>query len=129
MNSPYQPPARSWLQKFREAFGGISAGMRRQCSFYIHIPAALAVVALALALRVSWTEGCLLALCITAVLGAELMNSALERLARAITGDFNEDLRVGLNIASGAVLTVALGAAAVGMMIFIPHLLALLASK
>lgn len=128
MSAGYTPPARGWIAKFGDAFGGIVAGMRGQCSFAVHLPAAVIVVVLALALRVTWIEGCLLALCITAVLGAELMNSALERLARAITSEFNEDLRVGLNIASGAVLVVSLGAAVVGALVLIPYLLALLAT-
>lgn len=125
---PFVPPQRTWVQKFADAFAGIALGARCQCSFYIHAPAAIAVIALAAALRVDWTEACLLALCITAVISAELMNSALERMAKAITLDFNEDIRVALNIASGAVLVVAIGASVVGAMIFVPRLLALLSS-
>lgn len=124
----FVPPQRSWLQKFADAFMGVALGARCQCSFYVHVPAAIAVIVLAAALRVSWMEACLLALCIAAVIGAELMNSALERMAKAITLDFNDDLRVALNIASGAVLVVAIGASVVGAMIFVPRLLALLAS-
>lgn len=124
MKSHYQPPPRGWLKKFADAATGVVAGMRCQASFCVHIPAAIAVVVLAVVLQVSWLEGCLLALCITAVLGAELMNSALERLARAITDEYHEDVRVGLNIASGAVFVVAVGAAIVGSIILLPHLLA-----
>ena len=101
--------------------------MRGEGSFLVHLPVAAAVIALAITLRVTPGEGCLLALCIAAVLGAELMNSALERLARAITRDYHDDVRVGLNIASGAVLVIALGTVVVGLVIFLPRLLALLA--
>ena len=129
MNEPYQPPARGWLPKFGDALGGIVAGMHGQGSFLVHIPAAGAVAALAIILRVSWTEACLLVFCIAAVIGAELMNTALEHLAKAITTEYHEGVRVGLNIASGAVLFMALGAAVVGAMIFVPRLLALLSSS
>lgn len=128
MSEHFQPPARGWLGKFRDAFGGVFAGMYCQRSFYVHIPATLAVVGLAIGLDLSRVECCILGLCIIGVLGAELMNSALERLAKAITGEFHEDIRVGLNIASGAVLILSLGAVVIAALIFLPRLLALLAT-
>lgn len=68
----------------------------------------------------------MLTLCVGSVLAAELFNSALERLAKAITVEDNEHLRIALNIASGAVLTASLFAASVGLVIFVPYVLALL---
>ena len=58
-------------------------------------------------------------MCIAMVIGAELFNSALERLARAVTRSEDEDVAVALDIASGAVLVVSLGAAAVGGLVFL----------
>jgi diacylglycerol kinase (ATP) len=123
---PYQPPPRSWLKKFADAFGGIAAGAIGESSFYVHVPVAIAVAALGWYLQVTRIEACLLALCITIVISAELMNSALERLARAMTDEYSDEVRIGLNIASGAVLCVAIGAAIVGAIIFVPRLVALL---
>jgi diacylglycerol kinase len=62
------------------------------------------------------------------VLAAELFNSALEHLAKAITREHNEHLRIGLDISAGAVLIVSLGAASVGLVIFLPHLVRWLSS-
>jgi diacylglycerol kinase (ATP) len=93
----------------------------------VHWAAAAAVLALAFFLRVERWEACVLALCAGVVLTAELFNSALERLAKAITSEEREHVRVGLDIASGAVLMAALTAALVGSLIFVPHLLALAA--
>jgi diacylglycerol kinase len=119
---PYQPPPRSWLKKFADACGGIAAGVIGECSFYVHLPVAIAVAALGWYFQVTRIEACLLALCITAVISAELMNSALERLARAITDEYHDEVRLGLNIASGAVLCIALGAVVVGARIFVPRI-------
>jgi diacylglycerol kinase (ATP) len=124
----YQSPHRSWPKKFADAFAGIAAGVRNESSFWVHVPATIAVAIAAVALRVTYVEACLLALCVTAVLGAELLNSALERMARATTNDYSEDVRVALNVSSGAVLVIALGAAVVGGIIFIPYLLAFVRS-
>ena len=53
------------------------------------------------------------------VLAAEMFNSALESLARAITDRPHPLVRDALDIASAAVLVTALGAAAVGLLIFL----------
>ena len=101
--------------------------MRGQGSFAVHLLAALTVVILAAWLGMSVTEWCLLTLCIGIVLAAETFNSALESLARAIDHQYNEHVREGLNIASGAVLWTAVAAAVVGAVLFGRALWALLA--
>lgn len=92
--------------------------MRGQSSFRVHLVMATAVVLLAAVLRVGLIEWCLLILCIAAVLAAELFNSALERLAREVDRNHNPAVGAALDIASGAVLTAALGSATVGCLIF-----------
>ena len=62
-------------------------------------------------------EWCVLVLCIAVVLAAELFNCALERMGRAITRDYDEQLRDALDMAAAAVLVAALGAAVVGTLI------------
>ncbi len=111
-----------WSIKFRHAMRGIRVGIRGQSSFLVHLLAAVLVLFFAVVLRVSLLEWCVLLLCIGSVLGAELFNSALERMAQAITDDYHEDIRDALDIASGAVLLVAVGAAMVGAIIFILRL-------
>lgn len=96
--------------------------MRGQSSFAVHFVAALLVVVAGVALQVSVMQWCLLALCITIVLAAEMFNSALETLAKAITCKESEHVRRGLNIASAAVLVTAIGAAVVGATIFVMQL-------
>ena len=83
----------------------------------VHLAAAAAVVGAAIALDASRLEACLLVLCITVVLGAELFNTAIEQLARAITRDHSEQVRDALDTSSGAVLLTAIGAAVVGLLV------------
>src|SRR5262245_24699648 len=110
---------RSWLEKFRDAFRGLWLAVRSERSFGVHLPMAAAVAVLAATLRVSLVEDCLLGLCVAIVLAAELFNSSLERLARAVGREPNEHLASALDIASSAVLIAALGAAGVGGAIFV----------
>jgi len=104
--------------KFACALRGLLVGAYGQSSFYVHILAAIAVVAMATWLQISRAEWLTLILCITIVFVAELFNSAIEHLARAITREEDPNIRDALDIASGAVLVMACGAVVVGALVF-----------
>ena len=76
------------------------------------------VLAAAAVLRMDALQWCVLLLCIAGVLAAEIFNSALESMARSITGQEDPHIRNALDIASGAVLTAAFGSIAVGIVLF-----------
>jgi diacylglycerol kinase len=109
---------RSWARKFGDAFRGLKVGVRGQTSFFVHLFTAAAVIIAAAVLGMSLVEWCLLLLCIAGVLTAELFNSALESMAKAITGESDPHLGNSLDIASAAVLLASLGSAIVGLAIF-----------
>lgn len=112
---------RRWLWKFSCALRGVLVGMQGQSSFYVHVPAAIVVCIVAAWLGVSLAEWLVLVLCITVVMTAELLNSALEHLARAVTREVHPEVRNALDIASGAVLVASLGACVVGVMVLVNH--------
>ncbi len=115
-------PNRSWVGKFVDAFRGMGLAIRGHRSFAVHLPAAAAVVGLGFYLQVNLVEWGLLILSITAVLVAEMFNSALESLAKAVDRKHNPQLAAALDIAAAAVLTAALGASVVGALVFLKHL-------
>jgi len=110
--------SRPWKQKFADAFRGLREGVRGGSSFAAHSIVAAAVLAAAAGLQVNAMEWCVLLLCIAGVLAAEMFNSALESMARAITSQEHPQIRDALDIASGAVLTAAFGSVAVGIVLF-----------
>lgn len=110
--------SRPWKEKFGDAFRGLREGVRGGSSFAAHFVAAAAVLAAAAALGIDAVQWCLLLLCIAGVLAAEMFNSALECMARAITGQKDPHIRDALDIAGGAVLVAAFGAMAVGGVLF-----------
>jgi len=128
MKDHYSPPRRPWRKKFADAFHGVWRGVRGQSSFAVHCATAIAVACLAAWLQVSVLEWCILVLCIGLVMTAELFNSALEILAKAIDRRHNPLLGEALDIASGAVLLAAMAASLVGAIIFLPHLWRLVAN-
>jgi diacylglycerol kinase len=117
--------SRSWPAKFASAFRGIWTAIRNERSFAVHVPAGVAVVVAAFVLRVNLLEACLLCLCIGAVLAAEMVNTAIEFLAREITREQRPGIAAALDIASGAVLTVSIAAATAGSLIFLFRLFAI----
>jgi diacylglycerol kinase len=120
---------RSWPTMFRDAFRGIGLAMTSERSFKVHLPMALAVVAAGLFFRVNAYEWLALVLCIALVMTAELVNTGIERLARAVTKEQNEHVGAALDISAGAVLMAAIGAVTCGLIIFVPHMLAWLAPR
>jgi diacylglycerol kinase len=108
---------RSWTRKFRNAFRGMHRGVAGESSFFAHFFVAAAVMAAATTLGADRTEWCLLLIAIVGVLTTEMINSAIERLAKAVSLEYSPHLRDALDISSGAVLTASLGAAVLGVVI------------
>ena len=100
------------------AFRGVLAAVRLDQSFAEHLVCAGLVIAAGIVLRVNLLEGCLLALCITAVIAAEMFNTAIEQLAKAVHPDPSPLVGTSLDIAAGGVLITSIGAALVGSVIF-----------
>ncbi|MGD0517802.1 MAG: diacylglycerol kinase [Thermoguttaceae bacterium] len=122
MLDPEPISERSWARKFRDAFRGVRAGVRGQSSFFVHFFLTAAVIVAAVVLRVDLIEWCILLACVAMVLTAEMFNSALESMAKAITGESDPHLGNSLDIGSGAVLVASIGAAIVGSIIFVNRL-------
>jgi diacylglycerol kinase len=108
---------RSLYVKFRSAFRGLGRGLRGERNFRFHGLMTAAVLAAGWLLDLSKLEWCLLALCIGGVLAAEMFNTALEMLARAITRDYDANVEDALDTSSAAVLIVSGAAAVVGAVI------------
>ena len=111
------PNRTGWVTKFAVAFRGVQCGICGHNSFTVHFTIALLVMISATLLQVNRLEWCLLIISIAGVLTTELFNSALEAMALAIDTDFNSRLADALDIASGAVLIAAVGAAGLGLLV------------
>ncbi len=116
-------PGRSWRGKFHEAGRGAAWALRTQVNFRVHLVFAALVVAVAVRLRAEAWEWGLLGLCILGVLVAEVLNTSIEQLAKAITREHHPEIGRALDIAAGAVLISALGAALLGALLLLRRLL------
>lgn len=111
-------PRPGLIGKFQTAAKGIVWGATGQTSFAIHGVAALVVIVAGVIAGLGVDRWCLVLMCIGAVMAAEMFNSALESVCRSITNQFDPHVQRALDIASGAVLIVAITAAIAGMLIF-----------
>ena len=78
-----QPPPRTWLGKFADAFRGFFLSVRTQSSFVAHIPVAVACVTLAAWLGITAVEWCLVILAIGLVIMA-LVVGATALVSRSV---------------------------------------------
>lgn len=70
----------------------------------------------------SATEWIAVTFAIGSVLAAEAFNSAIEALADRVNESYDEAIKRTKDLASGAVLLLAIAAAVVGLIIFVPKL-------
>ncbi|WP_172329478.1 diacylglycerol kinase family protein [Mangrovicoccus sp. HB161399] len=94
----------------------------RQPNARIHAAAAALAAALGLWFRVSAGEWIALIFAIALVTMAEAMNTALECVVDIASPEWSELARDAKDVAAAAVLISALGALAVGAIVFWPHL-------
>lgn len=104
----------NWLESVNCAIEGVLWAARTQRHMRYHFMAAVAVLLVALFFRVSSLEFILLALAVTLVLLAELINTALEVVVDLISPEYHPLARRAKDVAAGAVLVASVGAAVIG---------------
>lgn len=121
-----QPKKIGRIERLRRSFGyaltGAGGLMKAQPNLQIHVLVSILAIALGLWLRLSNTDLAILLLCAFWVLAAEGFNTAIE-LAIDRHGEERHPLSgASKDMAAGAVLISAVGAAAVGLLILGPPL-------
>jgi diacylglycerol kinase len=112
------------LRSVRYALLGIATMLRSQHNAWVHAAATAAVIALGFACRLSTAEWCWIVLAVVAVWTAEALNTAIELLTDVASPAFHPVAGRAKDVAAGAVLITAVGAAAIGLLVFGPHLYA-----
>ncbi|HXH19024.1 MAG TPA: diacylglycerol kinase family protein [Chitinophagales bacterium] len=84
----------------------------------IHFLAAAAVIVLGIYFSITITEWCVAVICIAIVMTAEAINTAVEKLTDLVKPEYHPLAGRVKDMAAGAVLLAAAGAAACGVLIF-----------
>ncbi|MBV8388437.1 MAG: diacylglycerol kinase family protein [Mucilaginibacter sp.] len=115
-----------FLRGFVYAFNGIWHAAATQLNFRVHLVCALIAVFAGYAFQISSSEWLWVIFCIGMVLVAELFNTAIEFLTDLVSPEYNKKAGLVKDMAAGAVLITAIAALIIGLVIFVPKLLALI---
>jgi diacylglycerol kinase (ATP) len=110
------------LRSFKYAGRGLRTMLVSQHNAWIHAGATLLAVTCGALFSVDRLEWLALILAIVSVWTAEALNTAFEFLCDVASPDFHPLVEKAKDVAAGAVLISALGAAAVGALVFLPYL-------
>lgn len=111
------------LKSFGYAANGLRAAARSEQNFRIHLLLAGLAVLLGCGLGISAGEWGMVIACIAAVMGAEVMNTAIEKLCDVVSPQYHEKIKIVKDLAAAAVLIVSIGALITGAIIFVPRMI------
>jgi diacylglycerol kinase len=109
------------MKRFAYAIQGVVFLVRTQPNARLHLLATLGVCAAGIYFGLSRAEWLWITAAIVLVWSAEAFNTALEQLADALHPERHAGIGRAKDVAAGAVLIAALGAAIIGVLVFVPH--------
>jgi diacylglycerol kinase (ATP) len=115
-------PLKRWIRSANFAIEGILHAAKTQRHVRYHFYSAAAVLMLSYLLGITRTELLIVALAVITVLLAELLNTSIETVVDLFSPEHCEEARIAKDVAAGAVLVTAVGAAVIGYVILSPPL-------
>ena len=116
---------RKRIKSFSYAFAGLRVLFREEHNAWIHAVAAVLAVAMGFLFRISPMEWIAVVIVIGMVFAAEIINSSIERTADFVKAERDDRKRDIKDLGAAAVLVCAIAAAVVGIIIFLPKIIAL----
>jgi len=110
------------LESFKFAFAGLWSILKTQHNAWLHLAATALVIVAGFVLKISVADWRWIIVAVALVWFAEAMNTAFEHLCDVVSPEFHSSVKKAKDIAAGAVLICAVGAACLGATIFIPYL-------
>ena len=115
-------------KSFTYAFAGISHFFKTQHNAWIHAAACALTLICGVICQLNAIEWCIIIFCNAIVFTAEMLNTAIEGLTDLVSPDYNALAGKVKDVAAAAVLFSAIGAAVVGLIIFLPKMILLFKS-
>lgn len=103
---------------FINAASGILTAVKNERHMKLHVFAAFIVISLSIYYRISRLELIAIILTISAVIAAEMINTAVEAVVDLATQDYNDKAKLAKDVAAGAVLVSALFSVTIGYFVF-----------
>ena len=110
------------LNSFKYAIQGILTSFKTERNMKIHICIMILVIIVGILFKINKYEWIICVICFAIVIGGELFNTAIETVVDMVMPYKNEKAKLAKDVSAGAVLVLAMGAAIVGFIIFMPKI-------
>lgn len=110
------------INSFKYAINGLCSSFKTERNMKIHVIVMILVIILGILFKINRQEWITCIICFSLVIGGELFNTAIETVVDIIMPEKNDKAKLAKDISAGAVLVLAIGAAIVGLLIFIPKI-------
>lgn len=116
----------SEIKSFADALNGITYAIRSEKHMKFHLFTTILVVVAGWFFDITLAEWCMVILSIGGVITAEIFNTAFEQLVNLVSPQHNIIAGRVKDLAAGAVLVFSIAALVVGLIVFVPKILAIL---
>ena len=114
------------IEAFNAAIQGIIYTFKYERNMKIHIFIMILVIIAGIILKINKSEWIICIILFAIVIGSELFNTSIETIVDMVMPEKNEKAKIAKDVSAGAVLVVAIGAAIIGLVIFVPRILNIL---
>ena len=111
---------------FKYAIEGIWTSFKTERNMKIHIFIMILVIIAGIILKINKSEWIICIILFAIVIGSELFNTSIETIVDMVMPEKNEKAKIAKDVSAGAGLVVAIGAAIIGLVIFVPRILNIL---
>ena len=111
------------INSFKYAAEGFISSFKTERNMKIHILITILIIALGFIFKISTIEWIICILLCGLVISAELFNTSIETVVDMITPYKNDKAKLAKDIAASAVLVLAISAAIIGIIIFLPKII------
>ena len=111
---------------FKYAIEGIWTSFKTERNMKIHIFIMILAIIAGIILKINKSEWIICIILFAIVIGSELFNTSIETIVDMVMPEKNEKAKIAKDVSAGAVLVVAIGAAIIGLVIFVPRILNIL---
>lgn len=113
---------KKFLNSFKYAFQGILTSFKSERNMKVHFLIMFLVIILGFLYKISKVEWMICIILFVIVISGELINTAIEITVDIAMPEKNEKAKKAKDVSAGAVLVLAIGAAIIGLIIFIPKI-------
>lgn len=110
------------INSFKYAIQGILTSFKTERNMKIHTCIMILVIIVGILFKINKYEWIICVICFAIVIGGELFNTAIETVVDMVMPYKNEKAKIAKDVSAGAVLVLAMGAAIVGFIIFMPKI-------